>query len=270
MSEPGKPRHIRDIAHIYLSRMQSTRPAAHDRLLVCGESRATISAFHTAAMAAAFAMKGASGHAALDVRVFEVSGVLPNTGYYFALPAHLCLGFGADTSPAWTTALFDLKVCFTENPEPAEALYGGSSRLEIYHVPPYENRDRFLRMIERLRRKPAGNTLCIYVTHDGSGVDEAQAAMSTLQEMARFCTLHVGPGSGIADSRQLGCVRGWESRVTERIPAVCRDPRATLVRRYDSICEGLICRIRENRRRYRGSDTGWIETRYEAVRSNKR
>lgn len=269
MSETGKPRHIRDIAHIYLSRLQSCRPAEHDRLVVCGDSRKTFPAFHTAALAAAFALKGSGPNSSLDVIVYDVSGVLPNVGYYFALPARTYFARNRVDPSGRVQALVGVSLGFSWEWDELRSSKASSPRLEIHHIPPYENRRGFRNALAELRRMPAGNTVFLSITLDCDNQCEIREAVASCLGDTPVLTLGVGTGHREYVADQIGTVTAWESSVADRIPMVCRDPRATLARRYQSICEGVIYKIRENRRRYSGAHSGRQPVRH-AVRSNNR
>jgi hypothetical protein len=78
MNDHRKPRHIRDIAHLYISRM----PARINRHLVwvTAASRDCFSAYHAANLALGIARRG---HV---VELVEASGILPCTAYFLRLP----------------------------------------------------------------------------------------------------------------------------------------------------------------------------------------
>lgn len=268
MNETGKPRHIRDIAHIYLSRLENTRPLAHDRLVVCGESRKTLPAFHIAALSAAFALKRSAAHAPLTVTVFDVSGVLPNVGYYFSVPSRTCLMRNRGESSGLVTALLGIKLGFSWGPAEHEGTAQSSSGLEFHHIPPFEDRKNFQHALARLRRAPLGNTVFLFITRHGEQEREMRDAVASNLGEYPVYTLGVERGRREFAADQLGAVSAWESSAADRIPAVCRDPQSTLARRYQSLCEVLIYKIQENRRKCRGANTGG--PRFNAVQSNNR
>jgi len=270
MSETGKPRHIRDIAHIYLSRLQSSRSVAHDRLVVCGETRKTFPAFHTAALAASVALKGSAAPAPLDVTVFDVSGILPNVGYYFALPAQTYLARNHDRCAVRVTALMGVKLAYSWHRNDLRSTVASSPRFEIHHIPPYEDRKRFQHALTGIRRAPAGNTVFLFITQDGERLSDMREAVSSCMGETPVYTLGIGTGPPEFIANQVGTVTAWESSVADRIPTVCRDPLSTLARSYQSICEGLLYKIRENRREYGGSGIHRRSSRLNAVRSNNR
>jgi hypothetical protein len=79
MNDGQKRRHIRDIAHLYISGSRDRTPAPRVTLVIVGENRACFSGFHAANLAAALSARGCS------VRLSERSGLLPNAGFYLAL-----------------------------------------------------------------------------------------------------------------------------------------------------------------------------------------
>lgn len=270
MSETGKPRHIRDIAHLYLSRLQSNRPAAHDRLVVCGESRNTFPAFHTASLSAAFALNGCAADSPLEVTVFDTSGVLPNAGYYFALPARTYLARSRGEHLRRITALVGVTLHLGRQQNEPERFAASAPRLAIHHIPPFEDGSGFRHALAELRRAPAVNTVFLYIIREGEQVDSLREAVGSCLADTPVFTLGVGTGSGEFVAGQVGTVAAWESSVSDRMPVVCRDPAATLTRRYHSIREGLIYKIRENRRRHGGTGTGGHVARLDTFRSDNR
>jgi len=52
MGDESKPRHIKDIAHLYLSRMEQRREAPPITLLVAADTKNAFSSLHTANLAA--------------------------------------------------------------------------------------------------------------------------------------------------------------------------------------------------------------------------
>ncbi|MBI4720081.1 MAG: hypothetical protein HY770_02405 [Chitinivibrionia bacterium] len=249
MSESTRPRHIRDIAHLYLSRVQSSVPATHGRIVLCGESRDCLPAVHAANIAAAFALGGARSDPPLEVRLFDVSGLLPNAGYFFGLPPQVYLRRQTMEDGETHPALAGVTVVFTlacrakpDSPLPR-------SILDVVHIPPLERRERFYASLAELRKQPVENTLFVLLQAANSAAAGLREEVSPRLRNAPCYNIGVEwTGDGWFPER-IGTVTGWKSSATDRIPAVCRDPHSILAGRYYSLVDGLAFKMRLNARR---------------------
>ncbi len=264
MNETSKPRHIRDIAHLYLSRMQAAVPATQDRVVLCGDSRNCLPAIHTANIAAAFALGGAGSNAPLDVRVFDVSGLLPNAGYYLGLPPQIYLrrhaGEGGASYPALVgiTAGFTLSSQARQNPSLSRAM------LDIVHIPPLEFREQFNDSLSDLGKRPVKNTLFVFLQAEDCSLADAKETVESRLEDAPCYSIGVEwTGDGWFRER-IGTVSAWKSNVADRIPIVCRDPHSILARRYHSLVDGLTYKIRLQRKVNREPATGRLSAGLES------
>ena len=129
MNDGQKRRHIRDIAHLYISGSRQREPAPRSCLVIAGENKRCFPGFHAANLAAALAVRGC------DVRLHERSGLLPNAGFYLALPPARYIRWDkseSETDPGLAGVTVD---CSTGA---VEAFRGESPRAQVdfLHVPP--------------------------------------------------------------------------------------------------------------------------------------
>ena len=111
MNDHRKPRHIRDIAHLYISRL----PARIDRhrVWVTAISRDCFSAYHAANLALGMAHRG---HV---VELVEASGVLPCTAYFLRLPPRVYIKHKAQCPEESLSALGGIKLKFSAETDEA-------------------------------------------------------------------------------------------------------------------------------------------------------
>jgi len=129
MNDGQKRRHIRDIAHLYISGARRRDPAPRACLLVTGENKLAFPGFHAANLAAALAARGC------EVRLHERSGLLPNAGFYLALPPTGYIPWNlADDE----TAIGLSGVTLDYAPRRDEEVSGETTRpqVDFFHFPP--------------------------------------------------------------------------------------------------------------------------------------
>jgi hypothetical protein len=148
MDKTQRPRHIRDIAHLYLSRMPAGgRGADARRVLVTAVSRDCFSAYHVANLALGIARRG------LEVELIEMSGMLPCAAYFLQMPPRVYIRHKAQSPAESLSALGGVSVRFSPdtesgNPEgegAGEGITAGgrrwSGRVAIFHLPPANRQD---------------------------------------------------------------------------------------------------------------------------------
>jgi len=227
-----KPRHIRDIAHLYLSgRGRPARKAARC-VLVAGIDRECFTAFHVVNLAAAFSARGYA------VRLAEISDEPLNTGFFLSLPPAIYVDPPGDDVDV--SALGQVTLAHSFAPDTSHAEPGGGTRpVHLIHLPPVEAtaHDRVLRYVVNAVRAPL--TL-LYLTA-GNAVGSAGAP-----------GLPAGSGTCVVDVRgarrrgrqegvvSLGRLDRWHSSLGDPIPPVVRDPQSVLSRSYQTLCEALV------------------------------
>ena len=252
MVNTHKPRHIRDIAHLYISRIKKPAPPAAPvpTLLLAADDKCCLPGFHAANLAAGFSSKG------LSVRFLETSGLLPNAGYYMSLPPERYIHWNQREQGPVYSGLAGIRIGFqasglAQNPAPA-----GPRELKIFHLPPVHPEPDFQAGVGRIRDFVGPGSLVLLFEMGGRLREES---MRTLISATRrfspgvICILRLkvqAPGSYPVDFRffDLGSVPDWTAAVTDRVPTVLRTPGSVLSRAYLSICESLLCKINQTRR----------------------
>ncbi|UCG52697.1 MAG: hypothetical protein JSW58_03880, partial [Candidatus Latescibacterota bacterium] len=124
-----KSRHIRDIAHLYISSVRSRSDSLSATLLIVGEDRGCFSGFHAANLGAALSAKGVSVH------LFERSGLLPNSGFFMSLPPRQYIRWDKDVE-APIAGLGGAKISYTLKRSPALGDGARRPRVELIHLAP--------------------------------------------------------------------------------------------------------------------------------------
>jgi hypothetical protein len=258
MTESRKPRHIRDIAHLYLSRLQSPPSSPRATLLVTGGGRGCFSGFHTANLAAAFAAKR------LNTSLFELSGLLPNTGYFLALPPQRYIQWNADDNERAIPAMAGIKMCFSPRVQLGFGRQAGRPRMDLFHLPPVFPEQPFRSMLEGVRgRMDQHAVVLLFGTADDAGApDFLKSALGHSLDCPIYCvSLDSGTSFSADGDRRvidLGYLGLWERRLCDRIPIVMRVPESALARTYDSLCDTILFRINQSLRRAGASHAGGI------------
>jgi hypothetical protein len=234
MTTQSRPRHIRDIAHLYLSRRHGKAPAALS-ILVTSAGSECFSGLHVANLAVAFSKRK------IAVSVYELSGMLPNASFYLAHPPGVYLGTRGPEM--FHPALSGVSLTF--GTAPVADAGQRTARVNLIHLPP-------LRMQEGLRQSlgRAAGVLTpdrwALLLHDSAGIDLATAKWLRLEAgPQRTLTVRVGDRgpSLVPGAEHLGALGGWRPRVVDRVPVVLREPRADVSLEYLSICDSMLSRL---------------------------
>ena len=252
MDDFRKPRHIRDIAHLYLSRMPAKAGRHITRVWVVAASRDCFGAYHAANLALGIA---SSGHA---VELVETSGVLPCAAYFLRLPPRVYLKHKAQSPEEPLSALGGITVRFSvenraekQDPPAPGFTVGGPSRrhgrrVEVVHLPP-ESESESLQASLALARESAGNdkVRALILAADESTAREAGHRIMDEQPKVHWSTLSLDRRLTAGDrarngGRSLGYLVGWRQLLSDPVPCVIRDPESHVARSYLSICEALV------------------------------
>ena len=245
MAAIRRPRNIRDIAHLYLSRSHSAAPAPTLNIFLSAETKECFSGFHTANIAAAFSMKRAK------VRVFELSGLLPNAAFYFAHRPGVYLRPIGTSSREFSPGLNAISITFGSIRLMGERTSQEDIRVNLVHLPPVDRGEDYAGFLSDLRERCPGERWALHLTRDGQRSAE-QIFCDRLGASGAF-TLMISKGNGstlipAAGGRSLGALSRWEVAVEDRVPIVVRNPNSGLARDYLSLCESLLGQINSLRR----------------------
>jgi hypothetical protein len=262
-----KPRHIRDIAHLYISRRAVPDDERRKRIYVAAASRECFGAYHAVNLALGFAQKG---H---DVELLETSAVLPCSGYFLRLPPRVyikhkkqfqndalsALGgvrirFGAASSRARDVIAPDASSRVADEDEPTPGISVGPRRrskgiVEVYNLPPVndlESIEAVLREAEDAEgdREPR-NSRAIVIADNNPAALEAGRRVFGGRPTIDWATLSLGgqrrSRSGARNGRRsLGYISGWRPLLSDPLPCVVRDPGSHVSRSYLTVCDELL------------------------------
>jgi hypothetical protein len=235
------PRHIRDIAHLYLSRMP--RPGAGTvRVVVAGTSADVIPGFHVANLALAAAARG------VPVHIIEASGLSASTGYFLALDPRCWVAgangrgpHAADGNGQGPTVTAFPRVSFTRIRE-VEAKPGAIDQppagIEMVHAPPCDAGEGHTDVVAREAARRC-RTIVLYLAArepEPCPWRPGQTHPDVVYRVA-FVT-RAGRAGG-----QDGCVgtfTRWTRALTDFLPVVVRDPGSRLARQYDDAISNLL------------------------------
>jgi hypothetical protein len=260
MGDFQKPRHIRDIAHLFISRSAAKDSAPARRVYVVAVSRECFGAYHAANLALGFGRKDYA------VELLEVSGVLPCSAYFLRLPPRVYIRHKVRSPHEALSALGRISIRFSlpgdrENADvAATGIEVGPRRrsagaVEVYHLPPMCDLDSLERVLAETVE--LGDTTA---TSSASGRVRAKAVVlapreSEARKAARrlfqnrtavdWSTLSLddrfGGSVGSSSSRRcLGYLAGWRSLLSDPLPCVVRDPGSHVSRSYLSVCDALL------------------------------
>lgn len=218
------PRHIRDIAHLYLSRMR--RPTGGGvRLVVAGMSADVIPAFHVANLALAAAVRGIS--ACIEDR----SGLPVNAGCFLGLDPS-CWVARADGTAAPVAAF--ARVTFILSPEDLPLAWSSRAEfahgMEIVHVPPLNAGAEHTRAIH-LETSHAATTVVLYLAERDNEPRPWREA-SEHPGVVRRVVYVTRAGRGGDEGGCSGTLTRWKRALTDPLPVVVRDPDSRLARQY--------------------------------------
>jgi hypothetical protein len=251
MDAHRKPRHIRDIAHLYLSRLPARRDEKTTPFWVVAVSRECFSAYHAANLALGLSREG---HA---VELVEVSGVLPCAAYFLRLPPRVYMKHKAQSPREPLSALGGITVRFAVENEsevrdatPAGVAVGSTprrfGRVEVVHLPPVCELESLQSALAQAQERAENGEIraLVLAPTDSQAYDAGRRILagrpgvcwSTLSLERRITTVERSGGDG----RNLGYLVGWRQLLADPIPCVLRDPASHVSRSYLSICEAVM------------------------------
>ena len=224
------PRHIRDIAHLYLSHMR--RPGEAVRLVVTGMSADVMPGFHVANLALAVAARG------IPTRIEDRSGLPVNAGCFLALDPRCWVARENVRVPsvvAFACVTFALTPASgAEADSPADSL----GRVEIVHIPPWdaslEHTDAIARSVSR--EKP---TIVLYLA-ERDAEPRPWRETGGHPDVVRRVAYVTRAGHASAGDGYAGTFTRWTRALTDPLPVVLRDPGSRLARQYGEAVSTLL------------------------------
>jgi hypothetical protein len=256
MGNHNKPRHIRDIAHLYLSRLPEKSNRHRVLLYIAASAPNCFGAFHATNIALSFQQRG------YRVRLIELSGVLPCCAYFLGLPPRVYLKQKKEFPDEELSALGGVSIRFA----PPETAAGGhesapgvpagfrrrpTSRIDIVHLPPVladRTAGRAFRStgplldafgVDRVR--------AVVLAPDDHGALVAGGRLFGARNTVDWVTLSVqrNPRTEVQGGKlrqSLGYLAGWRALLSDPLPCVVRDPDSHVSRSYYAVSEALFSR----------------------------
>lgn len=244
MADVRRPRTIRDIAHIYLSRCSDPAKAPTVNLFVAAQNTDCLSGFHVANLAAAFS------HRKARVRLFELSGLLPNAAFYFSYHPSVYMKAPGSPDRELCPALESISITFDSIRLMGDRPATGELHVNLVHIPPVDGRDDYAEILATLKGRCSSERWVLYLTRDPGYVQNE--LFETALEASGIFALSLqkngsAPPGGVEN--RLGNIGRWENAVDDRVPTVVRNPNSSLSRDYLSVCESVLGQIDLMRRR---------------------
>ncbi len=251
MDKNQRPRHIRDIAHLYLSRMPAGgRGADARRILVTAVSRDCFSAYHAANLALGIARRG------MDVELIEMSGVLPCAAYFLRMPPKVYLRHKTQSPGESLSALGGVSLRFSLDADSGTPQGAGdgittgerrrrTARVTLFHLPLANRQDLFDAALLRVMGTGAGaGARALVLAPDESMARETGRRLFGGRQGVEWKTLSLEKRITTADrlgieGHSLGYLTGWRALLNDRVPCVLRDPQSHVARSYLSVCDVL-------------------------------
>jgi hypothetical protein len=227
------PRHVRDIAHLYLSRMR--RPGAGGvRLVVAGMSADVIPAFHVANLALAAGARG------LSARIEDRSGLPINAGCFLGLDPSCWVA--REDGPVAPVAAF-ARVSFTLIRERESPVMGSSptdlrERIEVVHISPFDAGPEHARALP-LAISDAIPTVVLYLAECNTEPRPWRDVRERVGVVGRVAYVSHAAQAAVEDGCS-GAFTRWKRSLTDPLPLMVRDPESRLARQYTDVLSNLL------------------------------
>jgi len=240
----NKPRHIRDIAPLYLSRVQpSTSARLRRQLVVSARNADCVPGFHVANLAVSLSVLG------YDVQLVELSGLFANSACFLALPPDVYLGYQESDVAPEVSALRGVTIHYSvESLERGRASVAGSlseapvnrNVMELIHLPVNSDRSKFESGLRNLGSTPLQSFL--YIVNEFCDLPRVNATSKYIVPVV--AGVRHNPGDGVTVVDEIG---RWITALVDPVPAVIRDPASRLARNYMELGEQIINSSNSNR-----------------------
>ncbi|GEM_PF-6530032 len=271
MEKCTKPRHIRDIAHLYLTGLAKSKSHFNDIVMVIGEDSSCFTALQIANLATSSALGFLTASISKSINICEISGLMPETGFYFSMPAESYMSRDEGAKESSVCALLNIKIDSSPGAASArrETLREGS--LDFVHLPPLSNRSALAKALAVFDTDVHDGMVLLVVGKKEVSADKAAWLQDALGGKCRVSLLDIGKRierncyqKGALNPS--GSLEGWHTILTDRLPVVLRSPRSVLAGAYESACESLLYRIKTSRRTVPYADRRRTASRIEISR----
>lgn len=250
MNSNQRPRHIRDIAHLYISRSTAKSVAERKRVYIVAASRECFGGYHAANIALGFCQQGYA------VRLMELSRKLPSSAYFLRLPPSVYLRqrspgrerLEAFSAMSGVMVRFDAPTGAVPEVGSVNAINAGLRRrsagaVDVYHLPPASENESLVAVLDEISEQDpaAGGARAIVSAFSRAEADEVGNRVFSKRPRVNWKTLSLGErSSGDGGSRHLGYLVGWRSLLADPLPCVTRDPESHVSRSYISVCDAIL------------------------------
>ncbi|HET6348015.1 MAG TPA: hypothetical protein VFH88_02930 [Candidatus Krumholzibacteria bacterium] len=228
------PRHIRDIAHLYLSRMPR-RDARQLRVVVAGVNRDVMPGFHVANLALAAVARG------FRVRIADISGLAANAGCFMALDP-CCWAAGPKGHTADVVAFSGVTFALTLDGGGDGAPVSSDDtrdRIEMVHVPPWDAGSEHVRALT-LAASRYGSGAVLYLAESDEAPCPWRQPDAAHHDAVRRVLFVTRAGRAASGDDVAGMVTRWMRALTDPLPVVVRDPGSRLARQYGEALSNLL------------------------------
>lgn len=212
-------------------------------IFVSGEDKNCFGGLHAANLASAFSKRET------EVRIYELSGVLPNACFYFSHPPQIYLGVNSDRTPGLFSGLggVDLSFDVVDHAPDTEL-----PLVNIIHLPPLSDEPLFRKRFDKVKSRWK-ESFGLALFNDRQDVPASFKCFRQEFGPSRLfaLSLRVGKTADLptyGPLRDLGALTMWEPTLVDRVPIVLRSPNARLAREYLSICDSMLSQMTAMRR----------------------
>jgi len=273
MDNNRRPRHIRDIAHLYISQSapKDQRPAT--RVFVTATTKECFGGYHAANIALGFSQTGCR------VKLLELSNVLPGSAYFLRLPPKVyvkrrtnSLSCGVESFSALNgiRVYFDVPGDMVGDDVIETGIKAGqhgrqSRAVEVIHLPPVADHESLHDMLGTVVGSSGTQRQARALVLAPTEADAREAGRTVFGRWPSisWVTLSIRertrPPIGRSNGGQhLGYLAGWRPLLADPLPSLVRDPESHVSRSYLSICDALM------------SLANTVESRHDGTTKNKR
>jgi hypothetical protein len=216
--------------------------------LITSDFKHCFSGFHVSNIAVAFASKG------IAAQVYELSGLLPNAGFYMSLPPERYIHCNGNENTSLCSGLAGVKIAFSLQAKQGFKRQVSGPRIDLIHMPPVNPERTFRESLDNVKAYCQSPTAALVLKRGDSSndgdlekiLDKHIPWTKYFLNLTRKAQDH---SSKKRRSIELGTVMNWEIALKDRIPTVTRVPSSRLSKIYESICESLLCRMDRFRRK---------------------
>jgi hypothetical protein len=250
MNDGQRRRHVRDIAHLYISGARHREPAPRLCLVIAGADRGCFPGFHAANLAAALAVRGC------EVRLHERSGLLPNAGFYFSLPPSQYIRW-EDSEGETDSGLAGVTLDCSRGALRIPRGDWPRARIDLLHLPPLTEKTRAMDYFGLSGEEGPGPPVVVLLVGGETVLDGIPAGFLERFEPDTVLVFHTTE-SGAAEREAgraadpplsgIGAATGWETALADRVSVVIRVPDSGLATAYFAAADALRFKMDELRR----------------------